>query len=187
MNSKRFFIGLTVAAAIAACTDRQPAGLSDKGTATTAPSFQVNPKHASGLLTDVPVTGLLPGGTFTGTMTITHFAMNGDQVVASGVLTGASTIAGTVTPITQAFTDIPVALSGHHSRCEIVTLDLGPLHLDLLGLVVDLNEVVLDVAAESGAGNLLGNLLCAVTHLLDGPGLLGSIQNFLDRINALLG
>jgi hypothetical protein len=68
-----------------------------------------------------------------------------------------------------------------------VTLDLGPLHLDVLGLVVDLNEVILNVAAESGAGNLLGNLLCAVTHLLDGPGVLATIADFLDRINALLG
>ena len=38
-------------------------------------------------------------------------------------------------------------------------LDLGPIHLDLLGLVVDLNDLHLDVAAQPGSGNLLGNLL----------------------------
>ncbi|WP_205829549.1 hypothetical protein [Microbacterium sp. MEC084] len=54
--------------------------------------------------------------------------------------------------------------------CDILTLDLGPLHLDLLGLVVDLAPVNLDVTAQPGAGNLLGNLLCAVAGLLDRDG-----------------
>jgi hypothetical protein len=49
-----------------------------------------------------------------------------------------------------------------------LNLVLGPLHLDLLGLVVDLNRVVLDIVAQTGAGNLLGNLLCAITNLLNG-------------------
>ena len=59
--------------------------------------------------------------------------------------------------------------------CDVLNLVLGPLHLDLLGLVVDLNRVVLNIVAQSGAGNLLGNLLCAVAGLLDGGlgGLLG--------------
>jgi hypothetical protein len=41
-------------------------------------------------------------------------------------------------------------------------LVLGPLSLDLLGLQVDLNQVVLDIVAVTGAGNRLGNLVCAV-------------------------
>lgn len=36
-------------------------------------------------------------------------------------------------------------------------------------------------------GNLVGNLLCTVVHLLDGPGLLASVFNLLDTINSLLG
>ena len=54
------------------------------------------------------------------------------------------------------------------STCEILRLVLGPLHLDLLGLQVDLNRVVLVITAEQGPGNLLGNLLCALAGLLDG-------------------
>jgi hypothetical protein len=73
--------------------------------------------------------------------------------------------------------------------CDVLNLVLGPLHLDLLGLVVDLNRIVLNVVAQSGAGKLLGNLLCAVAGLLDGGlnGLLGRITNLLNRILAQLG
>jgi hypothetical protein len=72
-------------------------------------------------------------------------------------------------------------------RCDILNLDLGPLNLNVLGLVVDLQQVVLDVFAETGAGNLLGNLLCAIVGLLDGPGILASIGQILEQINAILG
>lgn len=72
------------------------------------------------------------------------------------------------------------------SACDILDLVLGPLHLDLLGLVVDLNQVVLNIDAQPGGGNLLGNLLCAVVHLLDGPGAIAGILNLLDRINGIL-
>ena len=39
---------------------------------------------------------------------------------------------------------------------------LGPLHLDLLGFVVDLNQVHLTITGEAGNGKLLGNLLCGL-------------------------
>ena len=62
--------------------------------------------------------------------------------------------------------------------------------MDILGLVVDLNQVVLKVIATSGAGQLLGNLLCAVAGLLDGgplAGLLPQVQALLNRILAIVG
>ena len=34
---------------------------------------------------------------------------------------------------------------------------------------------MLDITAESGAGNLLGNLLCAVVNLLNDPTRIGTI------------
>ena len=46
-------------------------------------------------------------------------------------------------------------------------LVLGPLDLNLLGLRIQLSRVVLNITAEPGPGNLLGNLLCAITGLLD--------------------
>ena len=52
--------------------------------------------------------------------------------------------------------------------CSLVNLVLGPPHLNVLGLVIDLNQVVRNITAVPGAGNLLGNLLCAVANLLNG-------------------
>jgi hypothetical protein len=54
--------------------------------------------------------------------------------------------------------------------CPILNLNVQPLHLNLLGLVVDLQAVILDITAVAGAGNLLGNLLCAVVNLLNNIG-----------------
>ena len=75
------------------------------------------------------------------------------------------------------------------ATCDVLRLVLGPLHLDLLGLQVDLNRVVLNIVAQTGAGNLLGNLVCAVAGLLDGGlnGLLGRIARLLNRILGQLG
>jgi len=74
------------------------------------------------------------------------------------------------------------------ATCDVLHLVLGPLNLDLLGLQVHLNRVVLDIVAQTGAGNLLGNLLCAVTGLLDSTGLLSSLRlsNLLNRILSIL-
>jgi hypothetical protein len=67
--------------------------------------------------------------------------------------------------------------------CQILDLTLGPIHLDLLGLVVDTNQIHLQITAESGPGNLLGNLLCSVAHLLDNPsGQLTGVVNLLNNI-----
>ncbi len=71
--------------------------------------------------------------------------------------------------------------------CDILSLVLGPLHLDLLGLVVDLNQVVLDITAQSGAGNLLGNLLCAITGLLDAGSLGAQLVGLLNQLIGVLG
>ena len=76
------------------------------------------------------------------------------------------------------------------ASCPILHLDLGPLDLNLLGLTVHLNEVILDITAVPGPGNLLGNLLCAIAGLLDGVdlgGVLGGLlQNLIDALIRLL-
>ena len=75
------------------------------------------------------------------------------------------------------------------AACDILHLVLGPLDLDLLGLKVHLDKVVLNIEADPGPGNLLGNLLCAVAGLLDGGlnGLLGRLARLLNRILGQLG
>jgi hypothetical protein len=58
--------------------------------------------------------------------------------------------------------------------CPILNLELGPIHLDLLGLNVDTSRICLDIIAHQGEG-LLGDLLCGVANLLDGGVPLGDI------------
>jgi hypothetical protein len=131
----------------------------------------------------VPITGSLPdGGTFVGTFNIQNFANQGGNLVANGTLSGTLTdvfghVLGTVT---NEATALPVTIPG--ASCQILHLELGPLDLNLLGLTVHLNRVVLDITAQSGPGNLLGNLLCAIAHLLDGGSPLAGLVNFLNRI-----
>jgi hypothetical protein len=61
----------------------------------------------------------------------------------------------------------PVRVATHQGTCQILNLVLGPLHLDLLGLVVDLygrtisDPVRVRITGEPGHG-LLGDLLCSL-------------------------
>ena len=145
----------------------------------------------------VPVTGTLADGTgsVAGTFTIDRFARQNGGIAAVGSFTGTITDAvGTVTSGTQALT-LPVTLPGGAqtaaaaptASCQVLHLELGPLDLNLLGLMVHLDKVVLDITAVPGAGNLLGNLLCAIAGLLDpGPGPLGAITSLLNQILTIL-
>jgi hypothetical protein len=157
------------------------------GAATTSASTAPAASTTNALTTTLAGTATDATGAVVGTvnsvLSITGFSTQNGQLVANGTLTStitnaAGTVLGTVTqavsvPVTQA--------SG---SCQILHLTLGPLDLNLLGLQVHLNQVVLDVTAQSGAGNLLGNLLCAVAHLLDNPaapttGVAGLLNNLL--------
>jgi hypothetical protein len=124
----------------------------------------------------IPIVGtVLQGGTFNGTMTLTSFGVQNGQVVANGTVSGVLTnAAGTATSVLSTVT-MPVGVA--QATCQILHLDLGPLSLNLLGLQVDLSQVVLDITAQSGPGNLLGNLLCSVAGLLDSPGGLSRLLN----------
>lgn len=132
---------------------------------------------------------------FQGTVSITRFAYpgSGKQVLVSGVLNGKVTKAdGTQETVSVPFTDIPSTLRSaaklkQVGSCQILFLDLGPIFLDLLGLQVDLSEITLDITAVQGAGNLLGNLLCALVGLLDSGGLLTGVQTIINQINVILG
>jgi flagellin-like hook-associated protein FlgL len=142
-------------------------------------------------------------GNFAGTFNVTKFGFDEatHQLTVTGVLSGTETFTdGTTATVADKVVTTTATLkkgsqvsstgSGYQfaaASCGILLLDLGPLHLDLLGLVVDLNEVILDITAQTGANNLLGNLLCALTGLLDIPGAIAGILNLINSINTLLG
>jgi hypothetical protein len=130
---------------------------------------------------NIPITGTGPNGTFSGTFQLQKFAVEQGQLVASGILTGvATTTAGATTSVVRTVS-LPAAVTD--ASCAILHLDLGPLNLDILGLQVDLSRIVLDITAQSGAGNLLGNLLCGVANLLNDPtGLSRLLNSILDLL-----
>jgi len=143
-------------------------------TPALAQSTQTNPTKAANAIT-VPISGAGGGGTFAGTFQLTNFAVNQGQVVANGLLTGVLTAANGVTTSIVQTVSAPVQVGP--TACNILHLDLGPLNLNLLGLQVKLNEIVLDITAQPGAGNLLGNLLCGVANLLNNPSGLADVLN----------
>ena len=141
-------------------------------------------------------------GTFAGSFLLQSFAVENNVLVGKGILTGTMTSStGQVLGSVMRQIAMPVSFPGASATkagltknssslgpietaatCEILHLDLGPLALNLLGLNVNLSEVVLDINAQTGAGNLLGNLLCAVTNLLNGAGTLVDVANVLNQI-----
>jgi hypothetical protein len=136
-------------------------------------------------------------GRVRGTFEPDRFFVRGGQAYANGVLRatlrrGNGQLVGSVTrrisiPVRSANNNA-LATPARRVECDVLNLVLGPLDLNLLGLEVHLNRVVLNIVAVTGAGNLLGNLLCAVVGLLDGTGLLNELRlaNVLNRILAIL-
>ncbi len=127
--------------------------------------------------THVPVSGMVQSGTgqsatrFTGHFDVTQFVTRNGKAYALGTVTGK---VGSRT-VSKSNVAIPVSVEkttgvSPAATCPILHLVLGPLNLNLLGLTVHLNQVVLDINAQSGPGNLLGNLLCSVANLLNGTG-----------------
>ena len=120
-------------------------------------------------------------GTLKGTVT----KKNGDtqRVTKEGVRFLVRPAASSVTALPAAPGTVAPAVVG----CEVLDLVLGPLDLNLLGLQIHLDRVHLNITAVPGAGELLGNLLCAVAGLLDSSqlGNLGAVLTNL--LNAILG
>ncbi len=145
---------------------------------------QNNPK-ALNVTGSVTVNGVVTD-TLTGVLSITRFAVQNGQLVAIGQLTGTITnvTTGLVRNITQLIT-LPVTPG--QATCDILNLQIGAISLELLGLNVDLAPISLVITATQGAGNLLGNLLCAVAGLLDRGGPLTGLAGLLNNILRALG
>jgi hypothetical protein len=171
-------------------------------TAATAGSQQPVAHTKAGDLTSRLVGTTSRGQKVTGKFVPLNFSRRDGKVFVRGLVQGVvhradgdkTTFAQLKTFRVKSINQTPVRTSRATSDsdrrviCDILHLVLGPLDLDLLGLRVHLDRVVLDIVAATGAGNLLGNLLCAVTGLLDGGlgGLLGRLVNLLNRILAIL-
>ena len=135
----------------------------------------------------VAVSGAAKNGKkFKGTYTINRFISRGSQVFAVGTLKGRLkhrhvTRRGVRWPVTG-FAEQGMAQSAQ-IVCRILTLTLGPLDLNLLGLRIQLNQLNLRITAIPGGG-LLGDLLCGIANLLNPPAL--ATNNLAAVLNSLL-
>ena len=146
------------------------------GVAIVAPlAATAAPKAAGGTIT---ATGT--GTTATNEVTTITGAVS-DLVFSVDQATGSLLASGTFTAGGDAVDFVAAIVTPTQSSCEILDLTLGPLDLDLLGLQVHLDQINLQITAQPGPGNLLGNLLCAVAGLLDNPNALAGLLNNLLR------
>ena len=183
----------------------------------------------------VPISGTFTDqaggiGRFSGTFTITRFAVVNDSIHAVGGITGTLTdsqghviatgfqsvsvpitaSSGPIAATTDAsqapaarpamfmktsFDSSQPALFSRAARtvpapqlsCQILRLSIGAIDLNLLGLTVHLNPVLLVINAVPGPGNLLGNLLCAIVNMLNGGGPLVQVVALLNQLLEVLG
>jgi len=170
------------------------------GAAGTASAAQdPNAPAATALTKTVALTGTKG---FKGTFAIDRFASKGGKLVAIGTLKGTMRKSGKTKRVNKKNVVMPASVAGAAApasasqvppipgACQILNLVLGPINLNLLGLVVRTNQINVRIDAVPGAGNLLGNLLCAITGLLNPTGALGqltgAINNRAAALNAIL-
>ncbi len=134
----------------------------------------------------VPITGTAKNGkAFKGSYTISRFAKRNGKLYAVGTLKGhLGKRAVTRRHLVVRLRKQSAIGANAAATCQVLNLVLAPLDLNLLGLKVHLNQVVLNITGATGAGNLLGNLVCAITGILDPQGGLTGLVQFL---NTLLG
>jgi hypothetical protein len=92
---------------------------------------------------------------------ITSFRATASGVVADGMLTG-KLHSGTSVSRDSAPVRFAVVTNSRRGRCNVITLRLAPLDLELLGVQVTTSHISLDVFAQRG--RVLGDLFCALAH-----------------------
>jgi hypothetical protein len=128
------------------------------------------------------------------TFTVQSFSRKGGKLVANGVARGTfkgqsfkRSVSAPVSNPTVAGGAKTSQLPPIPNSCQVLNLVLGPITLNLLGLVVRTNQINVRIDAVPGAGNLLGNLLCGITNALNPGSLSGTPLGQLSQIlNALL-
>jgi hypothetical protein len=138
-------------------------------------------------LRQLVVVGTVTGdGALHGVLTITGLALNETgQLVATGTLAG--------TAGTQVIQETWTAIAAQFRQgegpgvCAQLLLDLAPAYLDGVGLTVEVGRLTLDLTAQRGPDALLGQLLCALTYLLENPSMhVSGMQILLNAINPRL-
>jgi hypothetical protein len=182
MNRRNVMLGLAaapLAATSVSFAQGNSGGAGPIGANLIAQLFPAGPNGTA------PAPGTPPIGSFA----IQRFVASGGQVAAVGTATITNGLGTLVTTVSQTVTPTvsALALDPPSSGCPIRHLDIAPITITLLGLQITTSEIVLDIVAIPGPGNLLGNLLCTITGLLNpGGGLAGALNQLVTALNGLL-
>jgi hypothetical protein len=153
----------------------------------------------------IPLSGTSTKGNkqLTGTYTIERFITKGGKIYSDGTFKGklgkkkvtkenvrlpATVANASGTAKASQIPPLPLPPLPPGNACSILALDLGPINLNLLGLVVRTNQIQLRIDAVQGPGNLLGNLLCGITGILNPAGAIANtpLGQLTQILNALL-
>ena len=106
-----------------------------------------------------PVSGTFEGGTFHGQFQLEGFGFRAGAIVGVGTLSGVLIDpGGVVLAFVQQQVEVPLTAAA--GTCTLISLQLGPVDIALLGLNIHLGPFSIQIAVERAS--LLGLLLCSV-------------------------
>jgi hypothetical protein len=193
-RAMKLIVALSSALIVGACGETQTAP--QRPSPTNAPSRQVGDTSGTGLVLN-SVTGLqLPligslGDVVIDQVNITHLTLVEDVVgnivglEAEGVLKLTGGVLGSDVITEDFLTQVHIASSGP-GRCDVLTVDLGPITVDALGTGVSVDIPQADVTPR--ASGALGSLLCSLGQALQ-PGvdaITSVVRELVNSINAIL-
>lgn len=114
-----------------------------------------------------------------------YFLQIGQSLVNSALQTAnsVSTVQPPPPPVTLSTSAVaPSTTTGS----QLATLTLNPLNINLLGLKLQTNQIQINIAAQQGNGDLLGNLLGDTSNLLDVPAVSAVVNEILGNTVSLL-
>lgn len=193
MQQKRSAIVVCLAVALGACAEAPTAP--DASPLSMGAMTQSQAKEGTGLVLE-SLTGLnLPligrvGDVDVDQAVITRLVL--DPVVggivgleAEGMLTLSGGVLGSDIVTQDFLTQVKVVSSGP-GKCDVLTVDLGPIAVDALGdaVFIDVPEAAVN-ARSSGA---VGSLLCNLGNILQSPlsGVIGAVRGLVNAINRVL-
>jgi hypothetical protein len=114
-------------------------------------------------------------GVFSGTFTLTRFAVENSAVVSIGTLVGslADSMGNPILPVADVT-----------ATCDVLRLELGPAEIEILGTTVVLRRDVLGITVRDGSAQTFGPLLCSSAKLLDShpaPAIVAAVLNEMLR------
>ena len=173
--------------------------------ALMVPSIATAQEGPARLTQVVPLSGKSTKGNkqLTGKYTIERFIVKGGKLYTDGTFKGklgkkkvtkenvrlpATVANASGTAKASQIPPLPLPPLPAGNACSNLALDLGPINPPLLGLVVRTNQIQLRIDAVQGPGNLLGNLLCGITGILNPAGAIANtpLGQLTQILNALL-